>query len=68
MSQFVFHCASHKISSLHEIQKPYYNKLRSTFPILNFTYSFFYSREGHSSASVFTYANISNLQASGPGD
>lgn len=46
ISQLVIHCASHKISSLHEIQKPYYRKLRSTFLILNFNYLFFIHLNG----------------------
>lgn len=45
-SQLVIHCASHKISSLHEIQKPYYRRLRSTFLILNFNYLFFIHLNG----------------------
>lgn len=46
ISQLVIHCASHKISSLHEIQKPYYRRLRSTFLILNFNYLFFIHLNG----------------------
>lgn len=46
ISQLVIHCASHKISSLHEIHKPYYRRLRSTFLILNFNYLFFIHLNG----------------------